>query len=120
MPPNVPKILAPFTRSANRGTTQDSWFDAAFVGPCPTTLKKTVALLLLAIPLWFARGWFGGAPAKIDDLPSITSFEAGNPFTGGVLVDEHATHGKKALRLDKGYISLDTAQNWTGYDYLKV
>lgn len=84
------------------------------------TLKKTVALLLLAIPLWFARGWFGGAPAKIDAPPSITSFESGNPFTGGVLVDEHATDGKKALRLDKGYISLDTAQNWTGYDYLKV
>jgi hypothetical protein len=50
----------------------------------------------------------------------ITSFEDDNPFGGGTVVGEHATQGTKALRIDRGYVSMDAAQNWTGYDYLKA
>ncbi len=50
----------------------------------------------------------------------ITSFEDRNPFSGGTVVSEHATHGKKALRIDRGYVALDAEQKWTGYDYLKA
>jgi hypothetical protein len=50
----------------------------------------------------------------------ITSFEDKNPFEGGAVVGEHATHGKKALRIDRGFAAMDDPQNWTGYDYLKA
>ena len=36
------------------------------------------------------------------------------------MVDEHASHGGKTLRIDRGYVSMDAAQNWSGYDYLKA
>jgi len=62
-----------------------------------------------------ARKAAAGPPVK-----SITSFEDGNPFDGGTVAGEHATHGGKALRLDRGYVSMDAAQSWAGYDYLKV
>jgi hypothetical protein len=50
----------------------------------------------------------------------ITSFAEANPFGGGTVVEEHATHGKKALRIDHSFVSMDAAQDWTGYDYLKA
>jgi hypothetical protein len=50
----------------------------------------------------------------------ITSFEQSNPFEGGVVVSAHATDGAKALRIDKDYAAMLAAQNWAGYDYLKV
>ncbi len=50
----------------------------------------------------------------------IASFETGNPFSGGVVADTHATAGRKALRIDKSYVSLDQSQDWTGYDFLKA
>lgn len=50
----------------------------------------------------------------------IASFEEKNPFDGGSVVSEHATHGAKSLRIDRGYVSMGAAQNWTGYDYLKA
>ena len=56
-----------------------------------------------------------GQPVK-----RIASFEDGNPFGGGTVTDKHATHGSKALRIDRGYVSMDAAQNWSGYDYLKA
>ncbi|HWG43048.1 MAG TPA: glycoside hydrolase domain-containing protein [Gemmataceae bacterium] len=57
----------------------------------------------------------GGPPVK-----SITSFEDRNPFSGGTVVREHATDGNKSLRIDRDYVSMDSAQNWSGYDYLKA
>jgi hypothetical protein len=54
------------------------------------------------------------------DVKLITSFEESNPFSGGKVVAEHATNGKKSLRIDRGYVSMDAAQDWSGYDYLKV
>jgi hypothetical protein len=57
-----------------------------------------------------------GGPA----VKRITSFEDGNPFAGGKVVHEHATDGDRALRIDSGYVNMDAAQNWSGYDYLKA
>jgi hypothetical protein len=50
----------------------------------------------------------------------ITSFEHGNPFTGGVVVGIHATDGAKALRVDRPYAAMNAPQDWSGYDYLKI
>jgi hypothetical protein len=50
----------------------------------------------------------------------ITSFEDKNPFENGVVVREHATDGRNALRIDRSYAVMDGAQDWTGYDYLKA
>ncbi|MGA2033717.1 MAG: hypothetical protein ABSG68_15800 [Thermoguttaceae bacterium] len=50
----------------------------------------------------------------------ITSFEDGNPFESGTVVAEHATEGRKALRIDKSYAVMSRPQNWLGYDFLKA
>lgn len=42
-------------------------------------------------------------------LKPITSFEGRNPFSPGTVVDEHATDGKKALRIDRSYVCMDGA-----------
>ena len=36
------------------------------------------------------------------------------------IVEEHATDGKKALKLTRSYTSMSARQDWTGYDYLKA
>jgi len=53
-------------------------------------------------------------------VKSITSFEDGNPFSGGVVVEMHATAGRKALRIDASYASMEKPQDWLGYDFLKA
>jgi hypothetical protein len=63
------------------------------------------------------------AAKKAADVPVVklvTSFEDNNPFAGGKVVEEHASDGKKALRVDKGFIAMDRPQSWAGYDYLKA
>lgn len=55
-----------------------------------------------------------------ESVKRITSFESGNPFDNGTMTDKHATHGGKSLRIDRGFVSMDAAQNWSGYDYLKT
>jgi hypothetical protein len=50
----------------------------------------------------------------------ITSFEDRNPFDSGAVVAEHAADGTKALRIDRNFVSMDGAQDWSGYDYLKA
>ena len=50
----------------------------------------------------------------------IATFENGNPFSGGEVVASHASEGRKALRVDKGYASMEQAQDWLGYDFLKA
>lgn len=56
-----------------------------------------------------------GPPAK-----PIASFERESPFEGGTVVAAHATDGARALRIDQGHVIMRAAQNWAGYDYLKV
>ncbi len=53
-------------------------------------------------------------------IKPIATFKDKNPFSGGTVVEEHATEGRKALRLDKSYTSMYQPQNWLGYDYLKA
>ena len=53
-------------------------------------------------------------------VKQLTSFEDKNPFGGGTIVEEHATEGRKALRIDRSYAGMEGAQDWTGYDYLKA
>jgi len=55
-----------------------------------------------------------------DPVKLISSFEDRNPFTGGKVVKEHATHGASAFRIDKGYVVMDGSFDWTGYDYIKA
>ena len=61
------------------------------------------------------QGTSTGPKAKV-----IASFENGNPFSGGEVVGTHSTDGQKALRVDKGFASLEQAQDWLGYDFLKA
>ncbi len=50
----------------------------------------------------------------------ITSFETRSPFHGGTVVEQHATDGAKALRIDRSYVDMAGHQDWSGYDYLKA
>jgi len=54
------------------------------------------------------------------DIKRLTSFEDKSPFSAGQVVEQHATEGGKALRLDKSYTTWLAAHDWSGYDYLKV
>jgi hypothetical protein len=60
------------------------------------------------------------AATQTPPVKAITSFEGKNPFGGGTIVNEHATDGTKALRVERGFVSMDGTQNWAGYDYLKA
>ena len=61
-------------------------------------------------------------PAETTGRPErlIASFEQSNPFTGGVVVEEHATDGRKALRIDKHYVAMRQPQDWSGYDLFQM
>ena len=66
-------------------------------------------------PLEARKATAAGPPVRL-----ITSFEDRNPFDSGTVVEEHATDGAKALRIDRSYACMDGPQDWTGYDYLKA
>jgi len=66
-------------------------------------------------PLEAKKMAVAGPPVKL-----LTSFEEKNPFDAGTVVEEHATDGKKALRIDKSYACMDGTQDWLGYDFLKA
>jgi len=78
------------------------------------------------MPAW-GRCYACGSPLETnkaeivgEPIRLITSFEKKNPFGGGTVVAEHATDGSKALRIDESYVSMDAAQDWSGYDYVKA
>ncbi|MBV9868035.1 MAG: hypothetical protein JO316_21980 [Abitibacteriaceae bacterium] len=63
-----------------------------------------------------------GPPAKLltsFENNAITPFVAGGPNVAAT-VAEHATEGRYAMRVDKGYVIWDGPQNWTGYDFFKT
>ncbi len=67
------------------------------------------------------------AAAQTPSVRPLASFEDGKaaPFAGSdpdsVSVEAaHATEGRYALRLNKGYAIWQGAQDWTGYDFLKA
>ncbi len=53
-------------------------------------------------------------------VKSLATFEDANPLSGGTVVALHATQGRKALRLDHSFVSLDQPQDWRGHDFLKA
>jgi hypothetical protein len=63
-----------------------------------------------------ARGTVATGPA----VKRIATFEGSNPVSGGTVVGVHATEGRKALRVDRGYVSIEEPHNWQGYDFLKA
>ncbi len=66
-----------------------------------------------------AKAWRVDGPA----VKVVASFEEPKcPFGGDAakVVAEHATTGDKALRLDRGYVTMDSEQDWIGYDLLKM
>ncbi len=66
----------------------------------------------------------GATAAEGPPVRPLASFEDGTvaPFTPAATaaVEEHATDGRFAMRLDESYVSWDGAQDWTGYDFLKA
>ncbi|HCE46053.1 MAG TPA: hypothetical protein DET40_21120 [Lentisphaeria bacterium] len=52
----------------------------------------------------------------------LASFEDGKsaPFTGGEVLVLHGTNGRKSLKWETGYVSIDGNQDWSGYDFLKA
>lgn len=51
---------------------------------------------------------------------TIADFERENPFSGGTLVEAGAPEGRRALRIDRSYVSMDRPQNWSGHDFLEA
>ncbi len=85
---------------------------------CPFCGNKN----MLAWELCYACGTHLEANQSIIAKPPIkliSSFEENNPFNGGTIVNESFI-GKKALQIDKAYVSIDSPQDWAGYDYLKL
>jgi len=66
-------------------------------------------------PLEVQRSVVSGPSVKL-----ITSLEEKSPFSGGEVVEQHATDGDKALRINRSYVVMDGPQDWSGYDYLKA
>ncbi len=85
-------------------------------------LGLSCLLLVLNAPLYACgaalqakRATPGGPRVKL-----IASFESANPFSGGEVVAMHASEGRKSLRMDKDFASMEQAQDWVGYDFLKA
>ena len=91
-----------------------------------STWLTCLAMVLVVSVCLFASGERGTPLEATADIVAgtgvkpIASFEERNPFSGGTVVAMHATTGRKALRIDRSYVSLDQPQNWLGYDFLKA
>jgi hypothetical protein len=79
------------------------------------------------MPAW-GHCYACGGPLEVQVRPErakaavqpIATFEQDNPFAGGTVVETFATEGRRSLRIDRSYITLDRPQDWTGYDFLKA
>lgn len=100
--------------------------DAATAVPCPDCAYRNM-------PQWgrcYACGAALIARDTVAEGPAVrplAGFEEGKiaPFSpsnpeGAAAVEEHATGGRFALRVNNGYVVWDGAQSWTGYDFFKV
>ena len=69
-------------------------------------------------PLWARLWWRPGRPFGETHPPKpprsrrSPSFDDRNPFSGGVVVAARTAEGRKALRIDRSYVSMEQAQNW--------
>jgi len=68
------------------------------------------------------HGLTGGAKRtyKSPAVKVFADFEEGEKklFVPGKIVAEHATRGKRALRVDKSYSSMDVKQDWSEHDFV--
>ncbi len=99
-------------------------------------MRRSIGAALLAVTLLSSSSLLGRAPGNLLQDPSsemtkdkdrrsppvkpIATFEDDNPFSGGVLVEAGCAEGRKALRIDRSYASLERPQDWVGYDFLKA
>ena len=91
------------------------WIVRVFCGAAVSlAVAQTQENLLQGAPLT-AKILAAGPAVKL-----LASFEDKNPFGGGTVVENHATEGSQALRIDRSYVGMDGAQDWTGYNYLKA
>jgi hypothetical protein len=82
-------------------------------------LPLALILLLIGVERSLAVAAEEASPAS----RLITSFEQDpSPFSGDAqsVVEEHATDGSRALRLDRSYTACAAAQDWSGFDYVKA
>ncbi len=77
--------------------------------------RGMVCLVLALAATRNSSGDTGGNLVKL-----VASFENGSPFSGGEVVAKNASEGRKSLRLDKNYASMEQAQDWSGFDFLKA
>ena len=120
---DVPVTDAPVLDAEEKPIEPPGALDSAAAVRCPDCGYRNM-------PAWgkcYACGADLAGAATQADLPPVkplASFEEGTekPFTPAATkpVQEHATDGKWALRLDKDWVSMDVPQDWTGYDFVKV
>jgi len=79
-------------------------------------VQTGVACLVMAlvVPSSYACGAALQAKKSTARVKPIASFESGNPFSGGEVVAMHASEGRKSLRIDKNFASMEQAQDWSG------
>lgn len=93
----------------------------------PSLSKPSLFLFILFLFHCGGNISVAGQAPETPNVRLLASFEEGKtaPFVGndpeGLGVEAaHATQGKFALRLRKGYAVWDGAQDWTGYDFFKA
>jgi hypothetical protein len=120
---DVPVSEAPVLGPEEKPIAPPGALDAATAVRCPDCGYRNM-------PAWgrcYACGAelaAAGPVAELAPVRPLASFEDGTdkPFTPAAskAVEEHATEGKWALRVDKDWVSWDGPQDWTGYDFFKT
>jgi hypothetical protein len=88
------------------------------------TMFNHSLISLLTVCLWFATT-VSHAQTPANSVQTLAGFEDGTvapfaPSDSATVTRQHATQGTSALRLEKGFVSWNNAQNWTGYDFFKA
>lgn len=78
-------------------------------------VHRNVACMLLGVGSMVAWGAEGARERVIADLEGDSTA----PFTNGQYTTQNAPQANGAVRITSGYILLEGAQDWSGYDYLK-
>ena len=123
VPDDTPLTDGPVLAAEEAPIAPPGALDAATAVRCPDCGYRNM-------PAWgqcYACGESLAAVGQAAPGPAVrplASFEDGTvkPFTpaAAAAVNEHATDGRFALRLDKDYIAWDGELNWTGYEFIKA
>jgi hypothetical protein len=123
VPDDTPLTAAPVLGQEEAPIAPPEPLDAAKAVRCPDCGYRN----LLAWVHCYACGETLQAATQAAELPAvkqIASFEDGTekPFTPAAtkVVQEHATDGQWALRLDKDWVSCDAGLDFSGYDFFKA